>query len=80
MPLIEIHIKGRIDTELSDWFQGAVIQSISPEESCLLYQAVDNSAIYGFLSTLGSLRLTLISVCVTDHESSHILPTSMRHE
>ncbi len=76
MPHVEIHIKGRIDPEMSDWFQGVSIQTITADESCLCCEAADNSAIYGILSTLGSLGLSLISVSVTDHAGVHNLPTS----
>lgn len=76
MPHIEIHIKGSLDPAISDWFQGVSIQPISAEESCLRCDAADNSTIYGILSTLGTLGLTLISVSVTDHEGTHSIPTS----
>jgi hypothetical protein len=76
MPHIEIHIKGGIDPAMTDWFQGMSIQSISAEESCLCCDAADKSTIYGILSTLGTLGLSLISVSVTDHEGTHTIPTS----
>jgi hypothetical protein len=68
MPLIEIHVKGRIDPSLSDWFQGLTVHSVSSDELCLTSEAIDNSAIYGILSSLGSLGLTLISVSVSDKD------------
>ena len=66
MRFIEIHIKSSIDPNLLDWFQGIAVQPISPDESCLSGEVADNSAIYGILSTLGSLGLSLISVSVSD--------------
>jgi hypothetical protein len=66
MLYIEIHVKGRPDPNLADWFQGMQVQPISPDEFCLTSQAEDNSAVYGIISSLSSLGLTLISVSVTD--------------
>ena len=68
MPLIEIHVKGKIDLDLSEWFTGVSIRSISVNETCLYWAAADNSAIYGILSTLCSLDLSLISVTITDSD------------
>jgi hypothetical protein len=66
MPQVEIHVKGSIGPRMADWFQGMTIEPVSPGMSCLCCTAADNSAIYGILSTLSSLGLTLVSVSVTD--------------
>ncbi len=66
MPYVEIHIKGSIDSHLLDWFQGLTVQHISQDESCLMAEVVDNSAVYGILSSLSSLGITLKSVSVTE--------------
>lgn len=66
MPLIKIHIKGRIGPEILDWFQGFTIEPVTSEESCLCAEVVDNSAIYGILSTLSSLGISLVSVSLID--------------
>ncbi len=66
MPFLEIHIKGRIDPDLSEWFEGMTVHSVSAQESCLRSEVADNSAIYGILSSLNSLGLTLISVSVKE--------------
>jgi hypothetical protein len=75
MPYIEIHVKNNIDPSWSDWLQGMVIQPVSPQESCLSSNVPDNSAIYGILSSLGSLGLTLISVVVTEKNENPELST-----
>ena len=72
MSFIEVHVKGRIDPHMSDWFQGCEIEAVSPDESCLTGEAVDNSAIYGLLSTLSSLGIALISVSVTDTKDKNV--------
>ncbi len=76
MPQVEIHVKGRIDPDMSDWFQGISIQPVSPNASCLCCEAIDNSAIYGILTTLNSLGLSLISVSVTDDGGVRFIPSS----
>ena len=77
---IEIHIRGSIGPEITDWFQGVSIHPISPDESCLCCEVDDNSAVYGLLSTLSSLGLTLISVFISDHDGVHPIPPSSYKE
>ena len=74
MLIIEIQTKGSIDPNFSDWFQGMSVQTISPGESRISCEAVDNSAIYGILSTLSSLGVALISVSVTDNDGIRFIP------
>jgi hypothetical protein len=73
MPFIEIHCKGVLDTNWSDWFQGITVQPISSDEICLNSEVSDNSAIYGILSTMSSLGIMLISVSVTDNDGSRCI-------
>jgi hypothetical protein len=80
MRFIEIHIKGSIDPNLLDWFQGMAVQPISPDESRITCEVVDNSAVYGILSTLSSLGLSLISVSVSDTDGMRFIPASFRSE
>ena len=72
MPQIEIHFKGGAGTDWSEWLQGCTVQPVSQDEMCLCSDAVDNSAIYGILSTLGSLGITLISVLVYEKQEIRI--------
>jgi hypothetical protein len=78
MPFIEIHFKGEIDSNWLDWFQGLTIQAISPSEVCLSSEVADNSAIYGILSTMSSLGITLISVSVIDKDESRAIHSSSK--
>ncbi len=66
MPFIEIHCKGAIDTNWSDWFQGISVQPISSNEICLNGEVPDNAAIYGIFSTMSSLGIKIISISVAD--------------
>jgi hypothetical protein len=76
MPYLEIHVKGNLDPNLSDWFQGMKINPEGDGHSCLCSEVVDNSSIYGILSTLSTLGITLISVTVTDEEGKRGIPGS----
>ncbi|MEI7769131.1 MAG: hypothetical protein WCI67_04030 [Chloroflexales bacterium] len=64
MPSIMIHFKGKIDASWSEWFQGLSIQPISSDETSMSGEVADNAAIYGILSTMSSLGLTLISCTI----------------
>ncbi|HEX7975921.1 MAG TPA: hypothetical protein VF498_16045 [Anaerolineales bacterium] len=80
MSIIEIHIKGNIDPNLSDWFQGMVVEAISLDESRISCEAADNSTIYGILSALNTLGLSLISVSVTGNDGVRFIPLSSNLE
>jgi len=61
----EIHVKGKINLNWSDWFGELEVQSTSGDETILLGELQDMSAVYGVISRLGSLVIPLISVvCV----------------
>ena len=61
----EIHVKGKIDPNLSDWFGEMRMQENTRDETILSGQLPDMSAVYGVISRLGSLVIPLVSVtCV----------------
>ena len=63
----EIHVVGKIDSNLSDWFGELKIQEIANNETVLCVKLPDMSAVYGVISCLGSLVIPLISVnCVEE--------------
>ena len=65
---IEIHIEGQLDPKWSDWFEGLQIMNDSSGETMICGSLVDKSAVYGVLSRLSILGLTLISVtCDEEH-------------
>ncbi|MBE0695444.1 MAG: hypothetical protein IH586_00820 [Anaerolineaceae bacterium] len=58
---MEIHIKNRLDPDWADWFEEMQIEY--RQGSTILYGNLpDKSAVYGILSRLSSLGITLISV------------------
>ncbi len=67
----EIRVKGRIDPNWSDWFGELHMQEHRCDETVLIGQLPDMSAVYGVISRLGSLVIPLISVsCVEEPEAS----------
>jgi hypothetical protein len=59
---IEIHVKGRIDEDWSEWFQGLSIEYNEAGETILLGEVLDQSELYGLIAKLRDLGLALISV------------------
>ena len=57
-----IHIKGKLDPNWSDWFEAMQMQVSHSGDTILCGNLPDKSAVYGIISRLGSLGLTLISV------------------
>lgn len=65
----EIHIKGKLD---SSWFEEMQYQVNSSGDTILVGDLPDKSAVYGMLSRLSNLGITLISV--TCHEETNTGP------
>ena len=59
---IEIRVKGRIDEQWSDWFEGLAITHTEENETVLSGPVADQAALYGLLANLGALGLPLWSV------------------
>jgi hypothetical protein len=61
----EIHVRGKIDPNWSDWFGELQIKETPGDETILIGQLPDMAAVYGVISRLGSLVLPLVSVTCT---------------
>ena len=61
----EIHVRGKIDPNWSDWFGELQIEETLGDETILIGQLPDMAAVYGVISRLGSLVLPLVSVNCT---------------
>ena len=66
MQQIEIRVKGQIDRQWSDWFDGFKITHTEQGETVLTGRVIDEAALYGLLSKLRNLGLQLLSVNRTD--------------
>jgi hypothetical protein len=58
----EIHIKGKINPDWSDWFGELQIRETPCDETLLMGELPDMAAVYGVISRLGSLVIPLVSV------------------
>lgn len=58
----EILIKGKIGPNWTDWFEDMQILNYSPGETLLCGDLPDKSAVYGMISRMSSLGITLVSV------------------
>jgi hypothetical protein len=67
MDRVEIHIRGRLDDNWSDWMGGLTISYPARDETMLCGALPDQPALYSVLARLHDLNLTLISVrCVPE--------------
>ena len=61
MKQVKIHIRGQIDEDWAEWFEGLEVQT-TEEGTILRGEVTDQSAMYGILAKLRDLGLELISV------------------
>ena len=67
MQQVEIRVKGRIDERWSQWLDGLAISHTSQDETVLTGGVLDQSALYGLMTKLRDLGLSLLSVqCAGD--------------
>lgn len=59
---VEITVMKRIDFNWSEWFEGMTIRHTDQDETILTGSVVDQAALYGLLTKLRNLGLSLISV------------------
>jgi len=60
--IYQIRIKGHLDDQWSDWFDGLTITQETDGNTLLTGPVVDQSALYGLLKKVHDLGLSLISV------------------
>ena len=68
MQRVEIRVKGRIDQDWSDWFEGLTITHTDEDETILSGTVVDQAALYGLMAKLRDLGLPLLSVKQVEDE------------
>ncbi len=62
MRTVEIRVQGCIDEQWSNWLAGLSIAHEEPGETVLTGKVRDQAALYGVLSLLRDLGLSLLSV------------------
>ncbi len=58
----QIVVKGHLDTEWSDWFDGLTITLVDSGETILSGPIVDQTALHGLLMKIRDLGLPLLSL------------------
>jgi hypothetical protein len=59
MQQVEIRVKGQINQHWSEWFDGLAISHSGPDETLLTGLVADQAALYGVVSRLRDLGLSL---------------------
>lgn len=58
----QIRVKGRLELEWSEWFEGLTLSWEQPDETLLSGQIADQTALHGILNKIRDLGLPLLSV------------------
>jgi len=68
MQRVEIRVKGRIEEQWSEWLGGLTISHSDPEATVLTGLVRDQAALYGIISRLRDLGLSLSAVSSEETE------------
>ncbi len=60
--IYEIRVEGHLTDRWSDWFEGLAIHNDPDGETTLSGRLIDQAALFGVLTKIHDLNLTLISV------------------
>ena len=63
----EMRLKGYLDDQWSDWFEGLTITLEKDGDTLLTGPVVDQAALHGLLRKVRDLGLTLVSVSTVEH-------------
>ena len=63
--IYKIRVKGHLDNDWSDWFEGVTITLEADGTTLLSGPVIDQSALYGLLKKVHDLSLPLLSVNLT---------------
>ena len=67
----QIVVKGHLDSEWSDWFDGMTITLVGNGETILTGPIVDQTALHGVLIKIRDLGLPLLSLVRIEPEREH---------
>ena len=65
---VEIRVKGRIDEDWKEWFEGLSITYTEEDETVLSGEVADQAALYGYIAKLRDLGLPLVLVKPSEEE------------
>jgi len=69
--IYRITIKGHLDSEWSDWFDGLTITQVDHGETILSGPLADQTALHGVLIKIRDLGLPLLSLARIEPEREH---------
>jgi len=61
--IYKIRIKGQLDSQWTDWFEGLNITLDDNGDTLITGSVVDQAALHGLLKKIRDLGVTLVSVC-----------------
>ena len=76
----QIFVKGHLDSEWSDWFDGLTITLVSSGETILSGPVIDQTALHGVLIKIRDLGLPLLSLTRIEPEREKESNLLMRAE
>ena len=59
----EIHLKGHLSSQWTDWFEGLTITLEENGDTLLTGPVIDQAALHGLLKKVRDLGMSLLSVC-----------------
>jgi hypothetical protein len=66
---VEIYVKGQINEDWSEWFEGLIVNHVPGDQTLLSGQLSDQAALYSLIARLSRLGLPLVSVDVSERSS-----------
>lgn len=67
----EIHVKGQLNSQWSEWLEGLEVKLLEDGEMILFGPIVDQAALMGILNKLNRLNLTLLSLSEVKEQNQH---------
>ena len=81
--IYQIRIKGHLDSQWSDWFEGLTISLEDNGDTLLIGPVIDQAALHGLLKKVRDLGMPLISVCPVKtrvKDAANVNPSISAHE
>jgi hypothetical protein len=69
--IYQIRLKGHLDSQWSDWFEGLTINLEEDGNTLLSGPVADQAALHGLLKKVRDLGMPLVSVCQVEFNETH---------